>query len=269
MGSRRRIVGGLGGLGARGDTTLRGGSDAEASIRPASWDWGGPVHPRLARRDEGLAADLRGGQRRPGAHGRPRPVRRRAHPGPADPGPAGGRGAGPAALRRTAYLLVRNPCSPLVEVEHTAEAIAGGDLCRRVPEATTATEVGRLTARSTACSPASRAPSARGPPPRRRPAVGVPDAPLRRRRQPRAADALDLHSWVRRALPARRVAEPDEPAGRWPGSSPRPRGWVPSSTTCCSSLVWTNSAPSPRSRGPRRAGDRRRQRRPRGHPTGR
>ncbi len=42
------------------------------------------------------------------------------------------------------YLLVRSSLRPLVEVESTAEAIADGDLSRRVPEGDPRTEVGRL-----------------------------------------------------------------------------------------------------------------------------
>jgi len=42
------------------------------------------------------------------------------------------------------YLLVRNSLRPLEEVEHTAQAIAAGDLSRRVPEGDERTEVGRL-----------------------------------------------------------------------------------------------------------------------------
>ena len=42
------------------------------------------------------------------------------------------------------YLLVRNSLRPLQEVEHTAQAIAGGDLSRRVPAGDGRTEVGRL-----------------------------------------------------------------------------------------------------------------------------
>ncbi|NEK87513.1 HAMP domain-containing histidine kinase [Blastococcus saxobsidens] len=42
------------------------------------------------------------------------------------------------------YLLVRNSLRPLAEVEHTARAIAAGDLSRRVPEGDERTEVGRL-----------------------------------------------------------------------------------------------------------------------------
>ncbi len=43
-----------------------------------------------------------------------------------------------------AYLLVRNSLRPLLDVEHTAAAIAAGDLSRRVPEGDDHTEVGRL-----------------------------------------------------------------------------------------------------------------------------
>jgi two-component system, OmpR family, sensor kinase len=42
------------------------------------------------------------------------------------------------------YGAVRSSLRPLVEVEETAEAIAGGDLTRRVPESDARTEVGRL-----------------------------------------------------------------------------------------------------------------------------
>jgi two-component system OmpR family sensor kinase len=49
-----------------------------------------------------------------------------------------------AMLGVAGYLLVRNSLRPLVEVEHTAQAIAGGDLSRRVPEGDDRTEVGRL-----------------------------------------------------------------------------------------------------------------------------
>jgi len=44
------------------------------------------------------------------------------------------------------YLLVRNSLRPLTEVEHTAQAIAAGDLSRRVPVGDERTEVGRLSA---------------------------------------------------------------------------------------------------------------------------
>jgi two-component system, OmpR family, sensor kinase len=49
-----------------------------------------------------------------------------------------------AILGIAGYLLVRNSLRPLVEVEHTAQAIAAGDLSRRVPEGDERTEVGRL-----------------------------------------------------------------------------------------------------------------------------
>jgi two-component system, OmpR family, sensor kinase len=42
------------------------------------------------------------------------------------------------------YVVVRRSLRPLVEVEHTAEAIAAGDLSQRVPESDPHTEVGRL-----------------------------------------------------------------------------------------------------------------------------
>ncbi len=43
------------------------------------------------------------------------------------------------------WLAIRRAFVPLVEVEHTAAAIAGGDLSRRIPERPSSTEVGRLT----------------------------------------------------------------------------------------------------------------------------
>jgi signal transduction histidine kinase len=49
-----------------------------------------------------------------------------------------------AVLGATGYVLVRNRLRPLVEVEHTARAIAAGDLSQRVPEGDERTEVGRL-----------------------------------------------------------------------------------------------------------------------------
>jgi two-component system OmpR family sensor kinase len=42
------------------------------------------------------------------------------------------------------YLLIRRSLAPLVAVEHTAKAIAAGDLSQRVPELHPRTEVGRL-----------------------------------------------------------------------------------------------------------------------------
>jgi two-component system OmpR family sensor kinase len=51
-----------------------------------------------------------------------------------------------AAMATAGYLLVRNSLRPLQEVEHTARAIAGGDLSRRVPVGDERTEVGRLSA---------------------------------------------------------------------------------------------------------------------------
>jgi two-component system, OmpR family, sensor kinase len=43
-----------------------------------------------------------------------------------------------------AYVLIRSSLRPLVAVEHTAEAIAAGDLTRRVPQTDPRTEVGGL-----------------------------------------------------------------------------------------------------------------------------
>jgi two-component system OmpR family sensor kinase len=47
-------------------------------------------------------------------------------------------------LAGAGYVVVRRSLRPLTEVEHTAAAIAAGDLSRRVPPAPPGTEVGRL-----------------------------------------------------------------------------------------------------------------------------
>ena len=49
-------------------------------------------------------------------------------------------------LAAAGSLVVRRSLRPLTEVEHTAAAIAAGDLSQRVPEADPRTEVGRLSA---------------------------------------------------------------------------------------------------------------------------
>jgi len=51
-----------------------------------------------------------------------------------------------AAMATAGYLLVRNSLRPLQDVERTAQAIAAGDLSRRVPVGDERTEVGRLSA---------------------------------------------------------------------------------------------------------------------------
>jgi len=50
-----------------------------------------------------------------------------------------------ALLAVAGYLVIRRSLRPLVDVEHTAVAIAGGDLSRRVPDLDPRTEIGRLT----------------------------------------------------------------------------------------------------------------------------
>jgi len=47
-------------------------------------------------------------------------------------------------LAGLSYVAVRHSLRPLVDVEHTAAAIAAGDLTRRVPQSDPRTEVGRL-----------------------------------------------------------------------------------------------------------------------------
>jgi len=49
-----------------------------------------------------------------------------------------------SVLGGAGYVLVRNSLRPLTEVERTAQAIAAGDLSRRVPTGDERTEVGRL-----------------------------------------------------------------------------------------------------------------------------
>jgi two-component system OmpR family sensor kinase len=51
-----------------------------------------------------------------------------------------------AVLAGVGVAIVRASLRPLVEMEHTAEAIAAGDLTRRVPDRDPRTEVGRLAA---------------------------------------------------------------------------------------------------------------------------
>ncbi|HVS67745.1 MAG TPA: HAMP domain-containing sensor histidine kinase [Mycobacteriales bacterium] len=51
-----------------------------------------------------------------------------------------------ALMGGAGYLLIRQSLNPLVAVEHTAAAIAAGDLSQRVPEQDPRTEVGRLSA---------------------------------------------------------------------------------------------------------------------------
>ena len=48
-------------------------------------------------------------------------------------------------LAGAGYFVIRRSLRPLVDVEHTAVAIAGGELSRRVPDLDPRTEVGRLT----------------------------------------------------------------------------------------------------------------------------
>lgn len=48
-------------------------------------------------------------------------------------------------LAAAGYVVIRRALRPLLEVEHTAAAIADGDLSQRVPEGDPRTEVGRLT----------------------------------------------------------------------------------------------------------------------------
>ena len=50
-----------------------------------------------------------------------------------------------ALIAAVGYVVIRRSLRPLVDVEHTAVAIAGGDLSRRVPDIDPRTEVGRLT----------------------------------------------------------------------------------------------------------------------------
>jgi len=50
-----------------------------------------------------------------------------------------------AVLAVLGYVVIRGSLRPLVDVEHTAVAIAAGDLSRRVPDHDARTEIGRLT----------------------------------------------------------------------------------------------------------------------------
>ena len=83
------------------------------------------------------------------------------------------------------YVVVRRSLRPLVEVEHTAAAIAAGDLTQRVPESDPHTEVGRLSralngmlVQIESAFRAARGLGGRGA------RVRGQDAPVRRRREP-------------------------------------------------------------------------------------
>ena len=149
----------------------------------------------------------------------------------------------------------------------------GAHRARRSPPATCPSACPRATSapRSAGCPPRSTACSARIESAFRAqqesedagPRLRGPDAPLRRRRQPRAADAADLDPRVRRAVPAgcgaadRRRRPPADGADRVRG---RPHGRC-SSRTCCCSPAWTSSGPL--AVAPVDLAERRRRRRPR------
>ena len=91
--------------------------------------------------------------------------------------------------------------APLREVEETAVAIAAGDFSQRLTRRPRTPRSAGSTAPSTRCS--SRIDRAFAD----RAAHHRPDAPLRRRRQPRAAHAAGLRARLRRALPDGRAAD--------------------------------------------------------------
>ena len=115
-----------------------------------------------------------------------------------------------AARACSATSLVRRSLRPLVEVEETAE----DDRRRRpVPAGARARPAHRgrpaVARRSTRCSARSRPRSAtREASEAEATRVRGADAPVRRRRQPRAAHAADVDPRLRRAVPAGRGARP-------------------------------------------------------------
>ena len=136
------------------------------------------------------------------------------------------------------FWVVRVSLRPLAAIERTAGRHRRGDLTQRVPELDRRTEVGRSRPRSTRCSPRS---SRRSGPAGVRAAgraFGGADAPVRRRRQPRAAYPADhirgfaelyRQGAVRagadtdRDAPHRGRGGPDGPARRGPAAA-RPAG---------------------------------------------
>ena len=115
---------------------------------------------------------------------------------------------GIAVLAAVGLLLVRASLAPLNRIEETAEAIAAGDLSRRISHPSERTEVGR------GRRPGRHARPDRGRLPgqggrrhtrgsrRHTPGLRGPDAAVCRGRQPRAADAADLDQGTGRVRPA-------------------------------------------------------------------
>ena len=119
-----------------------------------------------------------------------------------------------AGIAILGVAVIRASLRPLTDIEKTAEAIAAGELSRRVPERDPRTEVGRLghslnamLSQIEAAFQARSASEARGPP------VRGADAAVRRRRQPRAADPADRYPRLRRVLPPARRGGHDRRRG--------------------------------------------------------
>ena len=124
-----------------------------------------------------------------------------------------------SALAIVGVAIVRASLRPLSDIERTAQAIAAGDLSRRVPDQDPVTEVGRLgRSLNTMLSPDRVVVLRPGPVRGGRAALGGADAPVRRGRQPRAAHAAHRDARLRRVLPA---------AGRDARRSSRPQpAWL-------------------------------------------
>ena len=182
--------------------------------------------------------------------------------------------------------VVRANLRPLDDIEMTAGEIAKGHLDHRIPERDPRTEIGSLgRSLNIMLSQIEAAFRAQHESEQGRAPVGGTDAPVHRRRQPRAAHPADHDPRLRRVLPSARRGEkrsrsaiqngrrrlrrrptatppaacpPRTSTASCSGSSQRHPGWGCSSRTCCSSHGLTSSgrwtwprstcSPSPRTR---------------------
>ena len=125
------------------------------------------------------------------------------------------------------WWTVRGAMRPVDEMVETAEAIAAGDLTRRVPDLDPGTELGRLGGSlnemlvhiEEAVDIGARGPRAA--------------APVRRRRVPRVEDPAGSDLRIRRDAPHRGTADRCRGGqGMGPGSRVRAGGWGAWSRTC-------------------------------------
>ncbi len=137
--------------------------------------------------------------------------------------------------------VIRSSLRPLNDIEQTAEAIAAGDLGRRVPDNDPHTEVGKLgrslnimlahiessfRARTASEEAARRSEEAAALLRADRQQVGGQDAAVRRRREPRTPHPADRDQGIRGVLPAARRRRAQRPKPR-----PRTAHTIPSLAT--------------------------------------